>query len=128
MKPITSEWVDKAEADLATAQREIDALDKPNYDAVCFHTQQCAEKYLKACLQEADISFRKTHDLSELLDSTLSIDPTLESLRQDLNSLSAFAVEYRYPGESADLDEAQEAYQKCKNVREIIRRALQLED
>ena len=97
MKPITSEWVDKAEADLATAQREIDALDKPNYDAVCFHTQQCAEKYLKACLQEADISFRKTHDLSELLDSTLSIDPTLESLRQDLNSLSAFAAEYRYP-------------------------------
>jgi HEPN domain-containing protein len=128
MKPITSEWVDKAEADLATARREIDALDKPNYDAVCFHTQQCAEKYLKACLQEADISFRKTHDLSELLDSTLSIDPTLESLRQDLNSLSAFAVEYRYPGESADLDEAQEAFQKCKNVREVIRRALQLED
>ena len=128
MKPITGEWVDKAEGDLSTARREIDALDKPNYDAVCFHTQQCAEKYLKACLQEADISFRKTHDLSELLDSTLSIDPTLESLRQDLNSLSAFAVEYRYPGESADLDEAQEAYQKCKNVREIIRRALQLED
>ncbi len=128
MKPITGEWVDKAEADLAMARREIDALDKPNYHAVCFHTQQCAEKYLKACLQEADISFRKTHDLSELLDSTLSIDPTLESLRQDLNSLSAFAVEYRYPGESADLDEAQEAYQKCKNVREIIRRALQLED
>ena len=128
MKPITSEWVDKAEADLATARREIDALDKPNYDAVCFHTQQCAEKYLKACLQEADISFRKTHDLSELLDSTLSIHPTLESLRQDLNSLSAFAVEYRYPGESADLDEAQEAFQKCKNVREIIRRVLHLED
>jgi len=128
MKPITSEWIDKAEADLATARREIDALDKPNYDAVCFHTQQCAEKYLKACLQEADISFRKTHDLSELPDSALSIDPTLESLRPDLNSLSAFAVEYRYPGESADLDEAQEAYQKCKNVREIIRRALQLED
>ncbi len=128
MKPITSEWVDKAEADLATARREIEALDKPNYDAVCFHTQQCAEKYLKACLQEADISFRKTHDLSELRDSTLSIVPTLESLRQDLNSLSAFAVEYRYPGESADLDEAQEAYQKCKNVREIIRRALHLED
>jgi len=93
-----------------------------------FTLSSAAEKYLKACLQEADISFRKTHDLSELLDSTLSIDPTLESLRHDLNSLSAFAVEYRYPGESADLDEAQEAYQKCKNVREIIRRALQLED
>jgi len=126
MKPITSEWIDKAEADLATAQREIDALDKPNYDAVCFHTQQCAEKYLKACLQEADISFRKTHDLAELLDSALSIDPTLESLRPDLNSLSAFAVEYRYPGESAEIDEAREALERCRKVRQTVRQALSL--
>lgn len=44
----------------------------------------------------------------------------------DLNALSAFAVEYRYPGESADLDEAREVFQKCENVRQIIRRALQL--
>ncbi len=127
MKPITSEWIDKAEADLATAQREIDASDKPNYDAVCFHTQQCAEKYLKACLQEADISFRKTHDLSELLDSALSIEPTLESLRPDLNSLSAFAVEYRYPGESAEIDEAREVLERCRKVRQILRQALSLQ-
>jgi HEPN domain-containing protein len=66
MKPITSEWIDKAEGDFATAQRELDAIDHPNYDAVCFHTQQCAEKYLKAFLQEADITFRRTHDLSDL--------------------------------------------------------------
>ena len=98
MKPITSEWVDKAEGDFATAQRELNAADHPNYDAVCFHAQQCVEKYLKACLQEANVSFRKTHDLSELLNSTLSIDPSWEALRTDLNSLSAFAVEYRYPG------------------------------
>ena len=48
MKPITGEWVDKAEGDFVTAQRELNALDHPNYDAVCFHSQQCAEKYLKA--------------------------------------------------------------------------------
>ena len=44
----------------------------------------------------------------------------------DLNTLSAFAVEYRYPGDSADLDEAKEALQICKNVREVIRQALHL--
>ncbi|NJL91504.1 MAG: HEPN domain-containing protein [Coleofasciculaceae cyanobacterium SM2_1_6] len=27
----------------------------PNYDAVCFHAQQCFERYLKARLQEAEI-------------------------------------------------------------------------
>jgi HEPN domain-containing protein len=59
MKKITREWVDKAEGDFATAQRELIVQRDPNYDAVCFHSQQCAEKFLKARLQEADIAFRK---------------------------------------------------------------------
>ena len=127
MKPITSEWIEKAEGDFATARRELGAADRPNYDAVCFHAQQCAEKYLKAYLQEADIPIRRTHDLSELLTAVLSIEPTWKSMTEDLNALSAFAVEYRYPGEDADLDEAREAMEKCKNVRQIIRRAMHLE-
>src|SRR5438128_7814865 len=117
MKPITCEWIGKAEGDFATAQRELDAIDRPNYDAVCFHAQQCAEKYLKAFLQEADIPFRKTHDLSDLLASALSIEPTWKSMAADMNALSAFAVEYRYPGDSADLEEAREALEECKKVR-----------
>jgi len=127
MKPITSEWIDKAEGDFATAQRELDAIDHPNYDAVCFHTQQCAEKYLKAFLQEADITFRRTHDLSDLLNSALAVEPAWTLMTADLNALSAFAVEYRYPGESADLDEAREALEKCQKVRQIIRGAMHLD-
>jgi HEPN domain-containing protein len=127
MKPITSEWADKAEGDFATAQRELNAPDHPNYDAVCFDAQLCVEKYLKACLQEANVSFRKTRDLSELLNSALSIDPAWESLRTDLNSLSAFAVEYRYPGEAASIDEACEALERCRRVRQVIRQALDVE-
>lgn len=67
MKPITQEWVNKAEGDFATAQRELQVQHMPNYDAVCFHAQQCIEKYLKAYLQEENIAFTKTHDLSVLL-------------------------------------------------------------
>jgi HEPN domain-containing protein len=48
MKPLTSEWVEKAEGDFATAGREIRVRKTPNFDAVCFHAHQCAEKYLKA--------------------------------------------------------------------------------
>ena len=33
MRPITSEWVAKAEADLVTAERELRAEQSPNYDA-----------------------------------------------------------------------------------------------
>ena len=92
MKPITAEWIAKAEGDFATAQRELSAIDHPNYDAVCFHAQQCAEKYLKAFLQEANISFPRTHDLADLLALALSIEPTWTSMTADLNTLSAFAV------------------------------------
>ena len=126
MKPITGEWIAKAEGDFATAQRELSATDHPNYDAVCFHAQQCAEKHLKAFLQEANISFPRTHDLADLLSLALSIEPTWTSMTADLNILSAFAVEYRYPGDSADLDEAKEALQICKKVRQVIRHALHL--
>ena len=57
MKPLTKEWVDKAEGDFITARRELRARKAPNYDAACFHAQQCAEKYLKARLQEEGIAF-----------------------------------------------------------------------
>jgi len=97
MKPITTEWIAKAEGVFATAQRELGATDHSNYDAVCFHAQQCAEKYLKAFLQEANIPFPKTHDLADLLASALSIEPTWSSMTADLNALSAFAVSIDIP-------------------------------
>src|SRR5262249_54696313 len=126
MMPITVEWVEKAEADFATAQRELVVTNHPNYDAVCFHAQQCAEKYLKALLQESNLSFPRTHDLADLLQLVLTIEPALAPMQSDLNTLSAFAVEYRYPGESSDLVEAKEAIEKCARVRADLRRALGL--
>ena len=84
MKQITQEWIDKAEGDFATAQRELQVQQMPNYDAVCFHSQQCAEKYLKACLQEANIAFNRIHDLSRLLDLLLPVEPDWEALRPTL--------------------------------------------
>lgn len=53
----------KAENDFATMERESRVRKSPNYDGVCFHAQQCIEKYLKAKLVEADIDFPKTHNL-----------------------------------------------------------------
>lgn len=127
MKTITREWVDKAEGDFATAQRELSVQRDPNYDAVCFHSQQCAEKFLKARLQEADIAFIKTHDLTILLNLILAIEPDWEMLRSELHPLTVYAVEYRYPGENADQAEAREALEACIKVRSLVRAALELE-
>jgi len=64
MKAETGEWVAKAEGDFHDAQRGIRARKNPNYDGVCFNTQQCIEKYLKGCLVEAGIRFPKIHNLA----------------------------------------------------------------
>jgi HEPN domain-containing protein len=120
MRQITQEWIDKAEGDFATAQRELQVQQMPNYDAVCFHSQQCAEKYLKACLQEANIAFNRIHDLSRLLDLLLPVEPQWEALRPTLEVLTAYAVEFRYPGISANKDLATQSFGDCVKIRETI--------
>lgn len=102
--------------------------DDPNFDAVCFHSQQAAEKFLKARLQEAEIPFARIHDLTVLLDNLVTIEPEWEGLRFQLHSLTAYAVEYRYPGESSEKPEAEEALEICKIVRETVRSSLRLSD
>lgn len=92
MKPITLEWVAKAEGDFAMLERESRARKNPNYDGICFHAQQCAEKYIKARLCEAGIEFKKIHDLVSLLDKVLGVEPMWETFRQHLAYLSGFAV------------------------------------
>ncbi len=67
MKNITRKWIEKAEKDFLVAQREVKEA-QPVFDAVCFHCQQCVEKYLKALLQEKEIYFEKTHDIGVLMD------------------------------------------------------------
>jgi HEPN domain-containing protein len=127
MKPLTGEWVEKAEGDLATAKREIRVRKAPNFDAVCFHAQQCAEKYLKALLQEAEIPFGKTHHLIVLLDLLLRDSSTWELFRPQLQSLNAYSVSIRYPGETADRTAAREALDLSIAIRNEARRILRLQ-
>ncbi|HVB47077.1 MAG TPA: HEPN domain-containing protein [Burkholderiales bacterium] len=75
MKPLAREWVAKAEADFATARRELLARRQPNYDAACFHAQQCAEKYLKALLQERGCVIPRAHHLEMLAKPLLAAHP-----------------------------------------------------
>lgn len=110
MKPLTHEWVTKAEGDYASAGRESRARRNPNYDSLCFHSQQCAEKYLKARLCEAGVEPPRTHDLRVLLTLTLPYEPLWGVFREDLVFLSAFAVRFRYPGDSSDKKQGLDAF------------------
>ena len=126
MNPMTSEWVGKAEGDFATLTRELAATDHPNFDGICFHAQQCAEKYLKALLYDTDIEFPQTHDLIALLQLVPETKPPLETGRSDLAFLTDFGVIFRYPGRSADRPTATEAAQCCSRFRTAARAALGL--
>lgn len=119
MKDLTKEWIKKSEGDVGTAVRESSVKEGANWDAVCFHAQQAVEKYLKGILQEIEKPFSKTHDLSVLLELALSEFPELNVLADDLEWLSAFAVEFRYPGEEALEEDA-------KHALAIMERALSL--
>src|SRR2546421_1409545 len=101
MKSITAEWVNKAEGDWIAAQREARARKNPVYDVSCFHSQQCAEKYLKAKLEEEAITFGKTYNLLPLLALLLPIEPSWIILQPHLTALNVYAVAYRYPGNVA---------------------------
>ncbi|WP_071527181.1 HEPN domain-containing protein [Nodosilinea nodulosa] len=126
MTATIQEWVDKAEADFGTASRELQVRQLPNYDAVCFHTQQCVEKYLKARLLAANIPFPKIHDLTALLTLLNPVEPDWERFRPALALLTDFAVEVRYPGFSADQEVAEEMYELCAEVRQAVRQSLGL--
>jgi HEPN domain-containing protein len=126
MKDETEEWVEKAEGDLRTAQREIAITEGPNYDAVCFHAQQCAEKYLKARMIEVGLAVSRIHDLEALLNLLLPVEPQWNVLLQPAITLSVMAVEVRYPGMSADAEDAENGLRSAETIRDAVRAALQL--
>ncbi|MBA4379865.1 MAG: DNA-binding protein [Anaerolinea sp.] len=126
MNPLTHEWVEKADGDFHVAGRELRTRKMPNYDAVCFHAQQCAEKYLKAILQEHDQRIPKIHHLAELLTLVTKVEPTCQFLLADLDVLEDYAIEFRYPGLIAEKGEAQSAFKAAQRVRIFVRQRLGL--
>ena len=126
MNPLVHEWVAKAEGDFASACREFHARKAPNYDAACFHAQQCVEKYVKGIMQGSGIPFGKTHDLGTLLDACLSQYPLWEGFRADMAMPTQYAVLFRYPGESATKAEAKQAVLAATGLRLQFRSTLRL--
>ena len=124
MSPQTFEWVEKAEDDFTIVEREFRARKRPSYGGMCFHAQQCVEKYLKARMCMAGVRTPRTHDLVILLDGVLPVEPTWESFRESLAYLSEYAVAYRYPGETADREMALDARRRCRAFRKAARESL----
>lgn len=124
MRALTGEWISKAENDFAAADLTLHSGEPPILDVACFHCQQCAEKYLKAFLQEHDIEFPRQHPLIPLLELCMTIDKSFGDLLGDLDGLESFAVAIRYPGITVSAKAAEQAFIAAKRVRKFIRRKL----
>ena len=126
MTPETLEWVNKAEADWRTLLRESVVVIDSYFDAVCFHAQQCVEKYFKAKLVEAGVSFRKSHDLIYLQTLIFAIEPSWTNMSVALSKMNAYAVAARYPGLDATKGQAEDAAEHCREIRKLARFSLGL--
>ena len=105
--PEVAAWLEKADRDLRMARLAMSEEHKMS-DQACFHSQQCAEKVLKALLVAADRIVPRTHNLIALLDEATESFPEMCEWADALANLTAYAVSPRYPSWLAD-ETAEEA-------------------
>lgn len=98
-----TEWLRYAEADLAFAS--IALPEGARYEQLAFHSQQAAEKALKAVLICCQVGFPRTHSIAALLD-ILPVEIAVPDDLQRAAVLTSFATFMRYPVEETNLDEA----------------------
>ena len=122
---VIGEWLLKADNDLKTAAHTLTLGQDCPTDTVCFHAQQCVEKYIKALPIFRATLFSKTHDI-HVLGALLppKLRPKLDSKTQD--RLTQYATVLRYPGAGPDvpLAEARKAVAIARRVRKQVRKHL----
>ena len=117
---IAKEWLSKAQGDFLAAEILLGQKKKQTADSVCFHSQQAAEKYLKAFLTEHRIRFPKTHDLLELRTLAVKGDPKIAQLDPHLHLLNLYSVDVRYPGTVVTTKEAKDAFRAVLKVKTYL--------
>lgn len=102
------EWLGFAREDLETSEVLL-AADPPRLRQALFHTQQAAEKSLKAFLVAHDVPYPLTHNLTLLMDLCADLDAPLHERILPSVWLTQFAVRFRYPGNFAEPSSEQAA-------------------
>lgn len=110
-----SRWLTQARRDLNAAH--ILLAGEPSRSV--FHSQQAAEKALKALLCFHNVSFRRTHDLTELGRQCAVLNPELVPLFKEASDLTDYAVVFRYLDAPREPDET-EAVDALKTARRLL--------
>ena len=118
---ITRQWLEKSHDDLISAGVLMEKIIPPQVEIACYHSQQCAEKALKAycCHNGADV--QRTHNLIVLCQACIAINPDFLEIMSDCASLTPYSVQTRYPNNIEILEsEAKMALMLAKRVYDFV--------
>ena len=120
---LVRDWLTRASHDLRSS-RALAALDDPLLDTAIYHSQQAAEKAIKAWLQYNDDPFPKTHDIEDLVDLASGVNPDFSKFRKAAAVLTPYVSAFRYPGGFEEpmptRDEFDEARQYAQDNYEFV--------
>src|SRR5947209_8005099 len=92
------QWLEYADEDLRLIAKIASDVDLSS--SAAFHCQQAAEKLAKAILVASGSNYPRTHELSELSERVIALQPQLGRLLAELSGLTEWYLAGRYP----DLD------------------------
>jgi len=101
---LAREWLLYAKSDLNTAKHMFNDVNPKESEISCYHTQQCAEKSLKAYLIVKGIDPPHIHDLVELNKLCTVHETSFLTVQQYCIFLNPYGVHVRYPNE-LDVDD-----------------------
>jgi HEPN domain-containing protein len=87
-------WYEYAKNDLKAANI---MLKEKLYNQVCFHSQQCVEKLLKAVLHKENIDVPRVHSIVELVRKSENILDGINAFRLKAAILDSYYIPTRYP-------------------------------
>ncbi|MEM3489235.1 MAG: HEPN domain-containing protein [Nitrososphaerota archaeon] len=124
-------WLIKAMNDYKTAEKLINLPEEEVItDTLCFPCQQAVEKLLKAFLINAGVDFGRVHSLEYLIKLCSNLDDEFEGLYEITANLTDSVVEVRYPDEFyiPTINEAQEAFESARRVKDFIFEKLKIKE
>jgi HEPN domain-containing protein len=114
---LAKEWLRYAKSDLNTAAHMFNDVNPKEAEISCYHSQQCAEKSLKAYLILKGTQPPHTHDLLELNNLCITQEASFSSMQIHCVCLNPYSVQVKYPNELAvDESVAKSAIENAKAV------------
>ncbi|HBF35923.1 MAG TPA: DNA-binding protein [Firmicutes bacterium] len=113
---IANEWFKMAELDFNSAKFLLMNMRPAPLEIICYHCEQCAEKYLKGFIALNGGQIIKTHDLVILNKNCLMYSAKCQEIENDCIELTDYGVPMRYPFhleiEETDVTKAIESTEK----------------